>query len=139
MAAMSRNYCEKSNVTRSLWMGLAVFFLVFCSGPVKRYIRLHLYNQKFVVENTNCEHFSTHDIKDCLIADRHHQAEIGILSIVQQPSDDLQKDFSFFSPSFIPNKDVAFFRKEERPYTASLHHRIAMPLPVYLWVRHLQV
>jgi len=139
MTVISSHYSKKSKITRTLWMGMAVFFLLFCSSPVKKYIRLHLYNQKFVVENTKGDHFSTYDIKDCLIADRHQQSEISILSVIHGPSDDLQQDFAFFLPSFIPNKAIAFFRKEERQHTATLPDGIAMPVPVYLWVRHLQV
>jgi len=140
MAIISSNYNKKSKVTRSLWMGMAVFFLVFCSGPVKKYIRLHLYNQKFVVENMKGDHYSTYDIKDCLIADRHQQTEINILSFLQHPGDDLHKDVPFFiAPSGLPGIAVSFFRKDEEQYTASLLKGIAMPIPVYLWVRHLQV
>lgn len=139
MTTTISHYNNKSKVTRSLWMGMAVFFLVFCSSPVKKYIRLHLYNQKFVVENTKGDHFLTHDVKDCLIADRHQQSEISILSVVHVPSDDLQKDFAFFLPSFISNKAITFFKKVEHQYCASLPDGIAVPMPVYLWVRHLQV
>ncbi len=122
-----------------MWLAMAVFFTVFCSSPVKRYVRLHLYTQKAVNTNAAGDHFSTHDIKDCLIADKHQQSEMGSLAHIQAPADDLQHFDPFFPNHFTPELVLAFFRKDEVRYAPSLPHGIAMSTPVYLWVRHLQV
>ena len=137
---MSNQNHKRSKITGSLWMGMAVFFLVFCSSPVKRYIRLHLYNQKFVVVDIKGDHFNTHDIKDCLIADRHQQTEINILSFLQHPANDLPDDVSFLPPATLPSLAFTFFRKDDGRYVAySLSRGKPASVPLYLWVRHLQV
>jgi hypothetical protein len=136
---MSYYHHKKSKTTGTLWLAMAVFFTVFCSSPVKRYVRLHLYNPKAFNTNTAGDHFSTHDIKDCLIAEKHEQAEMGNFSFLHVPANDFfHSDFSF-SSSFTPELELAFFRKDEVRYATSLPGRIVMPTPVYLWVRHLQV
>ena len=139
MTIINKYNHKKSRIASTLWLSMAVFFLVFCSSPVKKYIRLHLYNQKFVVENTKGDHYSTYDVKDCLIADRHQQTEINILSFVHPPSDDLQNDISFYTPSFLPPIAFTYCKNEVDCSNASILYGIAMPVPVYLWVRHLQV
>ncbi len=120
-----------------MWLAMAVFFTVFCSSPVKRYVRLHLYDQKSLNTNLAGDHFSTHDIKDCLIADKH-QSEIS-LADVPAHGDDLQHADVFLPASFVRHLVLAFFTKDEVRYAPSLPPGIAMSTPVYLWVRHLQV
>ena len=136
---MSYYHHKRSKVTGTLWLAMAVFFTVFCSSPVKRYVRLHLYSPRVVNTNTAGDHFSTHDIKDCLIADKHQQSDMGSLAFSHAPADDLAHSDLFFPSSFTSELVLAFFRKDEVRYAPSLPHGIPMPTPVYLWVRHLQV
>ena len=136
---MSNYNHKKSKLTGSLWLGLAVFFVVFCSCPVKRYIRLHLYNQKFSIENTNGDHFSINDIKDCSIADRHHQSEITVLKVLQRPADDHNEHTVFLIPTLLPGIAFSIFKRDEDRYGNSLHNGAGVPIPLYLWIRHLQV
>ncbi len=134
---MSYYHHKKSVVIRSLWLGLAVFFTVFCSSPVKRYVRLHLYDQKSLNTNLAGDHCSTHDIKDCLIADKH-QSEIAVADM-QAHGGDLQHAEGFFPASFARELVLTFLGKDEVRYAPSLPPGIGMSTPVYLWVRHLQV
>ena len=134
---MSYYHHKKSKVASTLWLGLAVFFTVFCSSPVKRYVRLHLYDQKSLNTNLAGDHFSTHDIKDCLIADKH-QSEISVAG-VQTYGDDLQNAGAFLPAFFARELVLTFLGKDEVRYAPSLPPGIGMSTPVYLWVRHLQV
>ena len=138
---MLKNNRKKSKVAGTLWLGMAVFFLVFCSCPVKRYIRLHLYSQKSEAETTKGNHYSTYDVKDCTIADRHQQSEITILSFLQRPADDIHHgDVLFHLPSLLSFTNSVLAGKDIGAYIASISPEgNPMPIPRYLWVRHIQV
>ncbi len=130
---------KRSKIAGTLWMGMAVFFLVFCSCPVKRFIRLHLYDHKSIAVNPNTDTYSTNDVKDCSIADRHQQSNIIVLSFLHRDADphDL---VTFLSPLSLSSLSLYFSTTDkESPGTISGPHGMPMPIPVYLWVRHIQV
>ena len=70
---MQNDQQRASRLTRSLWMGLALFFVVF-STPVKKYIRMQLYKHYPPTEQVSMEHLGIPEGKDCSIADKHNQA-----------------------------------------------------------------
>ena len=125
--------------SRTFWMGMGVFFVVFCSSPVKKYIRLQLYKQKQLVENTSGQHFSTHDVKDCTIAERNDQTQASLLSFIHGPLEIpgfnlclVSTCNSFTCDTFYPSANkisIAF------PET----NGVVMSIPLYLRIRRLQV
>ncbi len=70
---MQNDQQRASRLTRSLWMGLAMFFVV-CSTPVKKYIRMQLYKHYPPTEQVSLDHLGIPEGKDCSIADKHNQA-----------------------------------------------------------------
>ena len=70
---MQNDQHRTSRLTSSLWMGLALFFVV-CSTPVKKYIRMQLYRHYSATELVSLAHAGMPEGKDCSIADKHNQA-----------------------------------------------------------------
>jgi hypothetical protein len=129
---------KKSKFAGSIWLGMAVFFVVFCSCPVKKYIRLQLYKQTPLTESTSGDRFITHDIKDCSYAERDDQATTAVPVIHKATGpQDIGAYLQLESLSVSLNWYSA---KDER----SVNIRRGMPvsfahLPLYLLIRHLQV
>jgi len=134
---LKRNY-RRSPFTKGLWLGMAVFFVVFCSCPVKKYIRMHLYKQVPLVERTAGDHMAPGDVKDCSIAERHQQvAEVVFTFLPPPPVHDL---VPFFLPSFISCTGIGYPKIAAGSRGVPVYYdRIRVPIPLYLWVRHLQV
>ena len=137
---MCRYSHKRSGITNTLWLSMAVFFVVFCSTPVKRYIRLHLYNQKFTIENTRCDYFSTHDIKDCTIADRPEQVQKITVPFVQHCTNG-PDEISFLFYENLSSVYSTFFSPEHYGTEIFPPGQSSAPssIPRYLRIRHLQV
>jgi len=129
---------QKSRLTRSAWIGLAVFFLVF-SCPVKKYIRLQLYKHTPLVETPAAEQFATKDVKDCSIADKQEQSLVMPSAFLQRLSD---------HPDFVPYLLTTFLsfalfylikRKEDAYIVGDPSPGSPDSVPLYLRLRHLQV
>jgi len=136
---MYYNNHRKSRVTGSLWLGIALFFLVFCSCPVKKYIRLQLYKQIPLTESASGDRYVTHDIKDCSYAERCDQAGTTIFSLFHIP-DNSGGFAGFFFPSLLSLIAFFFIKRNGLSYVLPRHRkRKLVPIPLYLRVRHLQV
>jgi len=129
---------RKTLFTRSLWLGIAVFFVVFCSCPVKRYIRLHLYRQSGIVENIKVDHFSTNDVKDCTIADRPEHAQPSHFVFVCAPADH-DDAVVFFQSAFQSVFNSYIFSAEQPKALMREQDDLPVPVPLYLRMRHLLV
>jgi hypothetical protein len=117
---------------------MAVFFIVFCSCPVKKYIRMQLYKQMPFVETTTGDKLSTSDVKDCTIADRNDQSQTVILSFLHHlptPVDPV----TFFIPAVLSLLVLFLYRQDKRAYIIPRRTGIPVPIPIYLRMRHLQV
>ena len=130
---------KESRLSRPLWLGLAVFFLVFCSSPVKKYIRMQLYKHHPVVERSAGQHLSTHDIKDCLIAERVDLAKILTPTLfINDEAPDMASDF--FVTSLIALAILSLFTQYSLSRAVPRRRwRMATTMPRYLMVRHLRV
>lgn len=115
-----------------------MFFLLFCSSPVKKYIRMQLYKKSPLMESVAGDHFSKHDIKDCLIAERTDHGKITVPDLLLFSGDPLSYGF-FFIPLYFSIGLLIPFRK--RTDTSPIPIRIfALPsVPIYLRHRHLSV
>jgi len=135
---MGNSNYKKSAFTRSAWIGLAVFFLVF-SCPVKKYIRLQLYKHLPLVETPASQQIAPKDVKDCSIADKQEQSQLMPLPLLQRLSD--RTDFTPFLLFAFSSATLLFlFRKEEDTYVVG-DTSPGRPgsIPLYLRLRHLQV
>lgn len=137
---MENNHYRKSPLTRSAWIGLAIFFLIF-SCPVKKYIRLQLYKQHPLTETSSApQQYTIKEIKDCSIADKHEQSQIISLSFLQRISDhpDL---IPFYISAFLSFALLYFIKKDEEDTLVASDTSPDSPgsLPLYLRLRHLQV
>ena len=119
-------------------MGIAVFFVVCCSCPVKRYIRLHLYKQSPLLEKTLAAHVSTNDVKDCTIADRNDQSPAIVFSFYQNAANP-HVFVTFYIPAFLGLLSLYFFKRREESYIIIDGTGMPVPIPLYLRMRHLQV
>ena len=136
---MNYNSYKKSILTRYIWLGIAVFFVVFCSCPVKKYISLQLYKHTALADNSKGDHFSKTEVKDCTIAERDDNAG-HINMVVFQFPERHPVEFNYFVPSLLPL--LSFYYREEQDYHINVPHVIgAVPIgiPLYLHIRHLQV
>jgi len=116
-----------------------VYFLICCSSPVKKYIRMQLYKHHPVIESTAGEHFVTHDVKDCLIADRVDQAKISVPVLFLNNAG---PDFSpiFILPALISIAFLLFFSRVREAYTGLRARRLPLSgSRRYLLLRHIQV
>jgi|GEM_PF-1412636 len=131
---------KRSAFVGATWLGLAVFFMVFCSCPVKRYIRMQLFKQHAPIENTSGASISTNIAKDCTVAERQDQGAITTL-IASFPGPTPQRDVvTAFIPALLAFAGLYFFRKKDDLFVIHhLHQGIPVPIPLYLRLRHLQV
>jgi len=129
---------KKSRLTRSAWIGLAVFFLVF-SCPVKKYIRLQLYKHVPIAETPASQQIAPRDIKDCSIADKQEQSQLMPLPLLQRLSD--RTDFvPFLLFAFSSVALLFIFKKEEDAHmVGDTSPGSPGSMPLYLRLRHLQV
>ncbi len=136
---MESNYNKKSLVTRSAWIGLAVFFLVF-SCPVKKYIRLQLYKQHPLKETSSApQQYSIKEIKERSVVDKQEISQIISLFVQNRVSD--HPDFiPFYIAAFLSFALFYIFKRDEETYIIS-DPSPGSPgdLPLYLKLRHLQV
>jgi len=128
---------SKSLLTRSAWMGLALFFLIF-SCPVKKYIRLQLYKQHPLKETSSAaQQISIKEIKDCSIADKQESQLAVVLHHMMPDANDLTV---FYLATSLSVALFFFFRRTEEYYIVS-DPSPGSPgtVPLYLRLRHLQV
>ena len=131
---------KESRVTKPLWLGLAVFFLVFCSSPVKKFIRMQLYRNNPVAERSaSGAHLSTHDIKDCVIAERVDISSIAIpIACLNDGIPEMPQAFflnGLAAMAFLP----LFIKYRHKRVVTHQRWHLSPPMPRYLMVRHLQV
>lgn len=134
---MASNHYKQSAFAKPLWLAMAIFFLVFCSCPVRKYIRLQLYKHTPLTERSvSPEHFKVKDVKDCTIAEKQEHG-ISIAALLLVPDGDGLIPFFFSALSF-----AALLLIRHRREDALLFKPPALrlqPVPVYLRVRHLQI
>ncbi len=132
---------KRSGLSRHLWLGLAIFFVVF-SCPVKKYIRLQLYKHTPLTESTSGPQIATKDVKDCSIADKHNQLQVMPPPVVQRfAGGNGDTHFaSFYLPLFISLASLLLFKRKDEEYLVGDQSPGATgTVPLYLQYRHLQV
>lgn len=125
-------------LAKSLWMAMAMFFLVVCSCPVKKYIRLQLYKHHPITEKSAYpDHIKIKDVKDCTIAEKLEQSSMVLAApFFLFAGDDLVPLLSVALLSFAA---LIFFRRYERTVLFKPHEPAPRAVPLYLRVRHLQI
>jgi hypothetical protein len=135
---MKYNRYQTAWLTRSLWMGMAVFFVVFCSCPVKKYFRMQLYRHSALATNTTGDHYSRTEVKDCTIAEREDQTQINFICFLHGACSD--HDFIVPLQWLVQQSPNAFavLQKKFVPIPPP-DAPPALSLPLYLRMRRIQV
>ena len=135
---MQNDRYKASGLSRSLWMGLAMFFVVF-SCPVKKYIRMQLYKQFPPVESASHPQLGIPQGKECSTADRHNLA----LVIPKPPANTRSggNDLApILLPVFIVNVFLLIARKKGKEHVFYVQDTgDPGTVPLYLRLRHIQV
>ncbi len=133
---MKNRKIQQSAIARHLWLSLAVFFLLFCSTPVKKFIRMQLYRHTtFVTGNYPGAEFSRKDIKDCTIAERQDKdTEVFKIVFNAQPA----APIVFYVPALLIVLSF-FFQNKDSQYPIAVSYFIPPPKRLYLKLKHLQV
>ena len=136
---MYKNRYKQSAVSKSFWLGMAVFFIVFSSCPVRKYIRLQLYKHVPLTETSSTsDHFKIKDIKDCCIAEKNEQTPTVVFHFLKGSVDHGLNPFCFNTASSLTGLD--FFKRNERSLVLfKPPSRTPSSIPLYLQVRRLQV
>lgn len=135
---MSSNRYRKTELCRRIWLTLAVFFLIFNSTPVKKFIRLHLSPQQFRIETTNqAEQLSSSYVKDCTLIERHTGAQ-EISSIVQMAGVSTDALLVLSVISSVSLLLAAYYQKTSRPQYGPLLQPVPAT-PAYIRHRRIQV
>ncbi len=135
---MASNHYRQSAFAKPLWLAMAVFFLVFSSCPVRKYIRLQLYKHNPITETSaTADHFKIKDIKDCTIAEKLEHGVNIITSVVPSDGNDLVPFFFYSALSFAALLFVR--RNKQRLVLFKPLAPVLQPIPLYLRVRHLQI
>jgi len=130
------NKYRKSETASRMWLVLAIFLLVFNSTPVKKYIRLHLYNHHTAIEFNGSEHLSICNHGDCTLLDRHEISN-KVYHITAQPSD---TDTWLFITAVLSGVCLLFLRKERNNRTyPEQSDTMGKLVPLYLNICKLQV
>ena len=66
----NNNNYKRSRITRHSWLGLAIFFIIFCSCPVKRFFKLQLYKHADPIESTSNNLAFSKELKDCNLIEK---------------------------------------------------------------------
>lgn len=72
---------------RQLWLSLAVFFFIFGSSPVKKFIRSYLSGQHPPIESSATERLGQQYVKDCSLIERHSITSIDHIIASQDVPD----------------------------------------------------
>ena len=135
---------KRSNATRVFTLGMAMFFLIFCSCPVKKYIRLQLYKHKLLSEapmsTSTQEHFGVKDSRDCSIAEKDEQAGVIMFLAFLQHSTDTHDLIPFIFYTAMAFAALYFSRRKQQHPVLYRSQRGSPPLlPLYLQIRHFRV
>lgn len=126
----------KSDITRHIWLGLAIFFLVFNSSPVKKLIRIYFYGAP-AATTSDTEFLVNKTFKDCCsILDRHDISTETTSAAEHQDT----TDFLYLLTDLMAVALLCTFVKGSRPqfiFREAPANKGSAPL--YLQVRKLQI
>jgi len=138
---MSYNKHKRSLLIRHLWLGLAMFFIVFCNCPVKRFFKLQLYRDVVPVESTSGSGLFSKELKDCNMIDKKGLVTTTICPnfIVPDPQPPSLPVAVFMS--FIIATELFYFfrRRSKTTYFSFPAYALSGRLPLYLQCHRLQV
>jgi hypothetical protein len=135
---------RRSLATRAFTLGMAVFFLVFCSCPVKKYIRLQLYKHHLTeapaTPSSTQENFGVKDSRDCSIAEKDEQAGVIVFLAFLQHSTDSHDLIPFIFYTAMAFAALYFSRRKQQEPALYRPQRGNLPMvPLYLQIRHFRV
>lgn len=81
------NRYKKTKLMRRIWLTLAVFFFIFGSSPVKKFIRSYFNGQHPPVASAATDRLSQQYVKDCSIIERHSIASICSITALHDTAD----------------------------------------------------
>jgi len=141
---MNNDKYKRSLIAKYFWLSLSVFFIVFCSCPVKRYIKIQLYKQGAPIESTSSNGAFSKELKDCNLIDKHGVLQVVRLSEVSRPKPlrpIVEKTpLQLFFPISLTEDLLHFFKKNNRSFCYhSTPHHIPGVMPLYLRCSRLQV
>lgn len=86
ITGMNSRY-KKTKLMRQMWLVLAIFFFIFGSSPVKKFIRSYLNGQHPPVESAATDRLSQQYVKDCSLIERHTISSINSIAAVHDIAD----------------------------------------------------
>ena len=141
---MTNDIYKRSRLTRYSWLGLAIFFIIFCSCPIKRFFKLQLYKHSDPIESSSNNAAFAKELKDCNLINKH-----GLVKVVRFTNNTKPKPeptikeippFVFFVSTLVTD-DLFDILKNKRSKVLRLYtsYPIAGTLPVYIALHRLQV
>ena len=135
---MNNRHHKKSAFARSSVLVFAVFFILFASCPVRKYIRFQLYKHHPVTERAaGKDRVYIQDAKDCCIADKKENSQKVNFSTAQIADNNLVA--FFFSAASLLAIPYLFERRKQLTLYQKPREGIVPLFPLYLQVRHIQV
>jgi len=86
ITGMNNRY-KKTKLMRQIWLALAIFFFIFGSSPVKKFIRSYLNGQHPPVESAATDRLSQQYVKDCSLIERHTVSPINSVTAIHDIAD----------------------------------------------------
>lgn len=141
---MTNDIYKRSRFTRYSWLGLAIFFIIFCSCPIKRFFKLQLYRHSDPIESSSNNAAFAKELKDCNLINKHGLVKVVRFANVTKPRPEPAiKDippFVFFASALVSDDLFDIFKnKRSKVSRFCTSYPIAGTLPVYLALRRLQV
>ena len=133
----------RSGSTKAFSLGLAIFFVVFCSCPVKKYIRLQLYKHNPLTEAPSSsvpQGYNIKEVKDCSYAEKEEQGQPIVLISALQRFDGGHDVIPFAFYAALSFTALYFYKRNEDQLVLLKprwgQHSV---LPLYLQLRHLRI
>jgi hypothetical protein len=135
---MENTFYNKARLKHSVWIAIALFFVLFYSCPVKKYIQIRMGQ---VPETTTSSVFvqSVSSVNKICNINRHALSQRVILANIQHNTD-FDLDILFLLSSLLSFLGLLYLRddllKRRRQQQALA---FGPPIPLYLQIRKLQV
>ena len=141
---MTNDIYKRSRLTRYSWLGLAIFFIIFCSCPIKRFFKLQLYKHSDPIESSSNNAAFAKELKDCNLINKHGLVQVVRFANITRPKPEPTiKDvppFVFFVSTLVSDDIFDIFKnKRNKTRDLSASYPIDGALPIYLALHRLQV
>ena len=138
---MKHKRYKNTSLSKSLWLTMSVFLIVFTSCPVRKYIRLQLYKQQPTTQHSaSPERYAIKDVKDCTVADKHQDGQV-IISDALLGNFDGDAIVPVFFSSVLTIAALLYIKRNEQSFLFFRPRRPELPsvIPLYLQVRHIRI